>query len=278
METISVIIPTWNRAETLVSAVESALGQTYPVLEVLVCDDGSDDNSRERIAEMNDLRVKWLDCGKNGGPAVPRNKGIEKSKGNWIAFLDSDDEWLPQKLEKQMLALEKYSYKAACTNAYRINKGKIEGAYLSYQGNVMSFADLLRVNSIICSSVLVNKQLLTEPYLFPISKEFIAIEDYALWLRLSVLNNFVFINEPLVNYNDNNEISVRTHHTDPWLISEIVFADLKQWSESNTIQLNKEQQKRLNVALRNVKNKGQTSIWEYLKQYLRSRFIGAFKI
>ncbi len=92
---VSVIIPTWNAAATIKTAVLSALRQTYPPLEILVCEDGSTDNSKEIVESLNDARVRWLTGPHAGQPAIPRNRGIRKATGQWLAFLDSDDEWLP---------------------------------------------------------------------------------------------------------------------------------------------------------------------------------------
>ncbi|MFY9338906.1 MAG: glycosyltransferase family A protein [Methanosarcina flavescens] len=99
MAEISVIIPTWNRAETLGKAISSALNQTLSPYEVLVCGvDGSPD--QKVVNSINDPRVRWIEGGKDGLASIPRNIGIKASKGEWLAFLDSDDEWLPEKLEK----------------------------------------------------------------------------------------------------------------------------------------------------------------------------------
>src|SRR5262249_7122187 len=100
---VSVIIPTWNRAATVMAAVESALAQTHAPLEVLVCDDGSSDDSAQRVGALPDPRVRWLPGPRGGRPAIPRNRGIAAARGEWLAFLDSDDEWLPDKLERQLV-------------------------------------------------------------------------------------------------------------------------------------------------------------------------------
>ena len=119
-ELISVVIPTYNRAKDLMIAIDSVLKQSYPVLEILVCDDGSNDQSKELVLAINNSLVKWIDCGKNGGPAIPRNIGIKQSKGNWIAFLDSDDEWQSNKVEEQISQATKLNCKAVSSNAYKV--------------------------------------------------------------------------------------------------------------------------------------------------------------
>ena len=101
---ISVIIPTFNRGQTtLLAAINSALNQTYKPFEIIVCDDGSTDNTKN-ILDLNYIsnQIRYIYCGKNGRPSIPRNIGIKKAKGNWIAFLDSEDIWLQNKLETQV--------------------------------------------------------------------------------------------------------------------------------------------------------------------------------
>lgn len=255
-DTISVIIPNYNRANDLVKAVKSALNQTVDVLEVLVCDDGSTDNSKELVTAINDPKVKWIDCGKNGGPAIPRNIGIERSSGNWVAFLDSDDEWLPSKIEKQLAALKQFNTKAACSNAFRIRLGENKGLFLKFPQSTVKLFDLFQQNEIICSSTLIHKQLLLETSLFPVDKKFIAIEDYALWLRLATKTEFAFVNEGLVNYTDNVETSIRTNYSDTWVIYDIIFSDFREWLNSRHIKLDHEVKKEFRKLRKKIKQKG----------------------
>ena len=105
-KTISVVIPTFNRASTILRAINSALNQTYPVYEVIVVDDCSADNTFEIVESVDDSRVRIIRNSVNSGACRSRNNGIGAAAGNYIALLDSDDEWLPEKLEKQMFALE----------------------------------------------------------------------------------------------------------------------------------------------------------------------------
>ncbi len=102
---VSVVIPTYNYGRFVVDAVESALSQTLPPLEVIVVDDGSTDDTRARLAVFGD-RIRYL-FQENGGLSKARNAGIEASRGEWIALLDSDDTWHPEKLEIQLSALAK---------------------------------------------------------------------------------------------------------------------------------------------------------------------------
>src|SRR4030043_1337098 len=100
--TVSVIIPTYNRAHLVGRSIRSVLNQTYQDLEVIVVDDGSKDNTAEIVRGITDPRIVFLKHEKNRGVSAARNTGLKAARGKYIAFQDSDDEWLPQKLEKQL--------------------------------------------------------------------------------------------------------------------------------------------------------------------------------
>ncbi|MGH8528228.1 MAG: glycosyltransferase family 2 protein [Nevskiales bacterium] len=103
---ISVILPTYNRAHLLPRAIGSVLAQSYRNLELIVADDASTDRTAEVVNAIRDARVRYLRCPRNGGPGYARNRGIEQARGDYIAFQDSDDVWLPHKLALQMQALQ----------------------------------------------------------------------------------------------------------------------------------------------------------------------------
>lgn len=272
IESISVIIPTYNRANDLLIAIKSALEQTYPILEILVCDDGSIDNSKELVSQLQNPIIKWIDCGKNGGPAIPRNIGIKHSKGDWIAFLDSDDSWMSQKIEKQFKAMETNKVMASCTNASRIRFGENKGSFLRYDKSLIQFTDLLENNCIICSSVIVKKELLLSVSLFPDEKIFIAIEDFVLWIRLSTKTAFAFVNENLVHYHDNVETSLRANDiNDGWNVLEKVFADFISWNEGNKSRLDLNSQKALSIRMKEIKKRGVLSPFEDFMRRLKDK-------
>ncbi len=260
---ISVVIPNYNRATLLINAIESALTQTYPVLEILVCDDGSTDNSKELVKNLNNPKVKWIDCGKNGRPAIPRNIGIKQSKGNWIAFLDNDDEWLNTKIYEQVKLIQNTNYLAVSSNAYNINNSNDnKNLLLKYTNPEITFTDLIKENNIICSSVLINKQLLIDNRFFPEAIKFKAIEDYVLWLCLSSKINFAYINKPLLNYLNDSQNSIRKNNSDPYTVFEIAFTELENWMEQKNIFLTKDQKQNYSKAKKNVKKRGIPSNWE----------------
>lgn len=228
-ELISVVIPTYNRANDLMVAIDSVLRQSYPVLEILVCDDGSNDQSKELVQTLNHSLVKWIDCGKNGGPAIPRNIGIKQSKGNWIAFLDSDDEWLPNKLEEQLSQATKLNCKAVSSNAYKVKVNLKKTNYLEFDNTILYFEDLLKTNYVICSSMMVHRSVFDIVNGFPEKIEFVAIEDYCLWLKVATVTPIAYVNKPLVNYLDNPNVSIRANDKSVSIQRKLIFKELISW-------------------------------------------------
>jgi glycosyltransferase involved in cell wall biosynthesis len=140
---VSVIIPTYNRADTLSRAIESVLNQTYSNLELIIVDDGSSDNATELLSkEKNkDKRIKYIRFSENKGVAAARNAGIKESRGDYIAFLDSDDQWLPDKLK---LSLEVFKNNSdlniglVYTNGWKFENGQKSSVFKTpkLSGNV----------------------------------------------------------------------------------------------------------------------------------------------
>ncbi len=108
---ITVIIPTYNRAHLIERAIKSVLGQTYKEIEVFIIDDASTDNTKEVVKQFKSKCIHYIRLKTNKGVSNARNIGIEKAKGEYIAFLDSDDEWLPTKLEQQIKAFQNTKFK-----------------------------------------------------------------------------------------------------------------------------------------------------------------------
>lgn len=236
MNEISVIIPTWNRADTIERAVRSALAQDLPPLEVLVCDDGSTDDTEQIVAGIGDRRVKWLSGQRGGRPALPRNRGIRESNGEWLAFLDSDDEWLPNKLGMQLTLVQHLRCKAACSNATRYVPGKgFTGNYLLWEDEKITFDNLLRANPVICSSVLIHRSLFATAVGFPEDDHLKAVEDYALWLRIATQTDFAYHRGTLLVYRDDTVHSIRNEGTTPQQQRKAVFNDFLNWKKDQSV-------------------------------------------
>lgn len=247
---ISVVIPTFNREKLLLRAIKSVLGQTYPVVEILICDDGSDDNSIASIMELNNPKIKWIKCGRNGRPAIPRNIGIRESNCEWIAFLDSDDEWLPDKIERQVQIIKNGAL-AVCTNANRIIEERKQGNYCNFHRTKIIFNDLIFSNYIICSSVIINKSIIETTAYFSEDEELKAIEDYDLWFKISTRVDFYYIKDPLLNYYDNPTISIRKDSKSETEIRKIIFNSFSSWKANFSLALPQFNNSRFQIAIKN---------------------------
>ncbi|MEY3608295.1 MAG: hypothetical protein RLZZ447_1083 [Verrucomicrobiota bacterium] len=226
-EKVSVVIPTWNHAAYLTHAIQSVLQQTYEVHEILVCDDGSTDGSREMVAAFGDKRIKWILGERAGRPAVPRNRGLRQATGTWVAFLDSDDAWLPEKLASQFKAMHRTRCLASSTNAWRLlPKVGRSSPYLEYNQETIGLNDLLQVNQVICSSSLVRRDLVLRAGGFPEAEKLRAIEDFALWLRIATMTSFAYVDVPQVDYLD--------HPAESWR----ALAETKELQQQEDVRLN----------------------------------------
>jgi len=194
---ISVIIPTYNRKHTLSRAINSVIDQTYEPFEIIIVDDGSTDGTKEWLAKRYpDVQYIYQP---NSGVSVARNVGIKSAHGDWISLLDSDDEWLSQKLEKQVKAIKEDPDSMFChtnevwiRNGVRINQGK---KHQKYGGLI--FNQCLDICRISPSSVLLKNSILKDTGLF--DEKLPVCEDYDLWLRITALNPVTFLDEPLIN-------------------------------------------------------------------------------
>ena len=200
MPKISVVIPCYNSATTIQETIESVLVQTYRDFEIIVVDDGSTDGSKEMIHSYGD-QVRYF-YQPNAGQAAARNKGIREAKGEYIAFLDADDLWLPEKLDKQIQVLSTRNVDwcyCDCMN-FEDETGKELGRYsqLMYapaEGIVAK--KILFGNFIASPTPVVKKELLIACGLFDESISIRSREDWELWLRLAVKSEIAYLSEVL---------------------------------------------------------------------------------
>lgn len=229
---ISVIIPVWNGATTIKKAIKSCLAQTLLPREILVCDDGSTDKTKIIVKSIHSPLVKWLSGKKHTGkPAVPRNRGLKRAKGEWLAFLDADDAWLPNKLKEQIAAAKKTKCLAVCSNAFRGTKGgNCKTLYFHLPEKHLTLGNLLVTNFVICSSMLLHYSLLKKTGYFPQDNGAKGGEDYLLWLRVATQTNIAYLKKPLVIYNDQPETSARSKvNKNPLLLKMQVLKNFLYW-------------------------------------------------
>ena len=197
---VSIVIPTYNRAKLLSHAIQSVLNQTYPTFELIVVDDCSNDCTESVVKGFHDDRIRYIRHEKNQGAATARNNGITAAKGNYIAFQDSDDEWLPTKLEKQVNAFN--SAPSDCgvvyTSFWLINNGEktlVPSSHVKQtEGKIRD--TLLKMNFISTPTAFVRKECFEKVGMFANIPRF---QDWELWLRISKDYSFRHVNEPLVN-------------------------------------------------------------------------------
>ena len=173
--TVSVIIPAYNAAGFVDRAIESALAQTHPPLEILVIDDGSKDATSEVVARWAPP-VRLLQQ-QNGGPAAARNHGAREARGEWLAFLDADDRWLPEKLARQ-LASAKTPDVALVYSRPPMHAGRVISP-------MADFDTLWQRNFLITSAVMVRRDVFKRHDGFDEERALIGVEDYNLWLRMA---------------------------------------------------------------------------------------------
>lgn len=195
----SIIIPVLNRPNWLKMAVESVLAQTYPDFELIVVDDGSTENLDAVKSLVTQSGHHFIRLAENRGVSAARNWGVAQAKGQWLAFLDSDDRWLPTKLEKQMAYLTKNPAIKICQtdeiwyrHGVRVNRKK----YHQLAAGKDSFAKSLRRCSVSPSSVIIARELFLSMGGF--DERLVVCEDYDLWLKITSQHPVGFVDEPLI--------------------------------------------------------------------------------
>ncbi|MFP6899961.1 MAG: glycosyltransferase family A protein [Opitutales bacterium] len=207
---VSVVIPTFDRREVLPRAVDSVLTQTFSDWELIVVDDGSSDGTAEMVErDYHDARLLLQD---NRGVGAARNAGIAEARGEWVALLDSDDAWLPEKLERQMQALEAESgYRLCHTDEIWIRDGQRVNPmdkYAKAGGRIYQMC--LPLCCISPSSVVIHRDLLSEMGGF--DETFEVCEDYDLWLRVTAREPVLFVGEKLLVKHGGHEDQLSRRH------------------------------------------------------------------
>ena len=190
---VSVIIPTYNRAHILDLSITSVLNQTIEDIEVIIVDDASTDETSSLVANMNDARIHYICLKHNRGANVARNTGISQARGQYIAFQDSDDEWLPHKLEKQLLALEQLTKKKGIVYCQyqRIENGSLGRVF----GKPFNPNTLLRQSYIGTPTMVAHRScFIREQFDEMLPRR----QDWEICLRLMQKYPFVFVPEVLV--------------------------------------------------------------------------------
>lgn len=200
---VSIIIPTYNRADLIKETIKTVLNQSYQNFELLIVDDGSTDNTKEIVLSIKDDRINYIWQENSKLPAVPRNTGLKLARGEYIAFLDSDDLWFPQKIYIQMEVLKKNPDIMLVSTDGLIFSRNFLDKFLSIRKNkVISFRELLKNNIIINSSILMKKSVVDAIGFLDEDTLLRSMEDYDYWLRLLKYkeNSILILKDILIKY------------------------------------------------------------------------------
>lgn len=203
----SVIIPTYNRADIISETIESVLCQTFSDFELLIIDNGSSDRTRDVVLEFDDSRISYFWQKGTGSPAGPRNTGIKMARAPWISFIDSDDLWDSEKLERVKRFTESYPDAVFIHHNFKIKKNSKKDTIRKipfkripyYSGNIYNNLIVGKCDVGILT-VSVKRNVLEKIGKFNEDPLMLAIEDYDLWLRISENYPVYFLNESLATF------------------------------------------------------------------------------
>lgn len=196
---ISIITPSFNSEKFIAKTIESVLDQTYKDWEMIIVDDNSTDNSIDLINSymQKDERIKCSALEKNSGPAVARNHAVKEAKGRYIAFLDSDDLWTPDKLSKQISFMQEHDIALSYTGYYQIEEKSGEVIEQIHVPKKVDYSELLKQNIIGCLTAIYDTEKIGKVYMPNIRKR----QDFGLWLKILKRVPYAYgIDEPLAYY------------------------------------------------------------------------------
>jgi glycosyltransferase involved in cell wall biosynthesis len=216
MAKVSVILPTYNRAEILPRSINSVIKQTYSDLELVVVDDASTDDTESVVKSFEDERIKYIKQDENKGANVARNTGISQSTGEYIAFQDSDDVWLPHKIQKQV---DKFRQSKEGTGLVSTGVCRVWPDYQTdylpgSQWNNQHFTrSLLQNNFIPMQAAMIRRECVHS--VGDLDNELPRLQDWEMWIRLSKEYNFKLVDEALVmKHMDVDELSYSRQDAD----------------------------------------------------------------
>ncbi|MBF0351381.1 MAG: glycosyltransferase [SAR324 cluster bacterium] len=222
MPLVSVILPTWNRASWLSASIDSVLTQTFRDFELIVVNDGSTDDT-SRLLEQYGAEIKVIDLPENRGVSYARNRGLDQATGEWLAFLDSDDQWLPQKLEKQLRRYREqpqvkihFTDEIWIRNGIRVNPMK---KHQKHEGWI--FIPGLSLCLMAPSAIMIHRDIFEACGNF--DEQLPVCEDYDLWLRITARYPVALLNEKLmIRYGGHeDQLSCRSWGNDRYRVQSL---------------------------------------------------------
>ena len=204
---VSIIMPSYNTASFIEETIQSVLNQTYTNWELIIVDDCSTDNTDEVLENIKDSRIRYFKNDKNSGAAVSRNKALREAKGQWIAYLDSDDLWMPEKLEKQIHFMETNGYAFSYTNYEEIDvNGNKTGVSITGPKKITK-TGMFNYCWPGCLTVMFDANKIGLIQIEDIKKN----NDYAMWLKVCRKADCFLLDETLGQYRKGRIGSVSTH-------------------------------------------------------------------
>lgn len=196
-ELVSIIMPSYNTAKFISETIESVSAQTYPNWELIIVDDCSTDDTDAVVRPyLVDNRIRYIKNEKNSGAAVSRNRALREAKGKWVAFLDSDDLWLPEKLEKQIEFMEKNDYHFSYTNYIEIDEeSKTNGKRVTGPKKITKYG-MYNYCWMGCLTVMYDAETVGVIQIADIKKN----NDYAMWLKACKKADCYLLDEVLAKY------------------------------------------------------------------------------
>jgi glycosyltransferase involved in cell wall biosynthesis len=202
---VSVIIPTYNRAERINRAISSVLQQTFEDLEIIVVDDGSTENIRGVIENFHSQKIVYMRHENNLGVSAARNTGMRAAKGKYIAWLDSDDEWLPSKLERQVTAMDKARDNVGlCCTGYYLSKGKVFRKIIPFYSGSWLRSLLLRCD--LPGPIIFFKKSVLDAVGY-LDESLLRYEDWDWLIRCAKHYDFLVVEEPLMVFMPSSDAS-----------------------------------------------------------------------
>lgn len=201
MGLVSIIMPSYNTAEFIEQTIKSVLAQTYKNWELIIVDDCSTDNTDEAVEQfLTDKRIKYLKNKHNSGAAVSRNRALREVKGKWIAFLDSDDLWMPEKLMLQIMFMKKHNFYFSYTNYSEIDEsGKPNGVTVTGPKRITQ-TGMFNYCWPGCLTVMYDVSKIGLVQIEDIKKN----NDYAMWLKVCKKTDCYLLDEILASYRKRN--------------------------------------------------------------------------
>ena len=207
-ELVSIIMPSYNTASYIAETVQSVLAQTYQDWELIIVDDCSTDDTDEVVKPfLSDSRIRYLKNEKNSGAAISRNRALREAKGKWIAFLDSDDLWMPEKLEKQIAFMEENGYHFSYTDYMEIDEASKPNGKSVTGPKKITKAGMFNYCWPGCLTVMYDAETVGLIQIADIKKN----NDYAMWLKVCRKTDCYLLDEVLAKYRRGRAGSVSSH-------------------------------------------------------------------